>query len=45
MGTALYFANTDLGGAIERQTLHAGMPVTEGVKYLATKWLRERPYV
>lgn len=45
MGTALYFANTDLNGEIDPLTLHAGMPVTEGVKYLATKWLREKPYV
>lgn len=44
-GTALYFANTDLSGQIDPLTLHAGMPVTEGVKYLATKWLREKPYV
>lgn len=44
-GTALYFANIDLSGQIDPLTLHAGMPVTEGVKYLATKWLREKPYV
>ncbi|WP_296405805.1 2OG-Fe(II) oxygenase, partial [Psychrobacter sp.] len=44
-GSALYFANTDLNGDIEPLTLHAGMPVTEGVKYLATKWLREKPYI
>lgn len=45
MGTALYFANTDLNGQIDKLTLHAGTPVTAGVKYLATKWLREKPYV
>ncbi|UNK04950.2 2OG-Fe(II) oxygenase [Psychrobacter raelei] len=44
-GSALYFANTNLKGEIEPLTLHAGMPVTEGVKYLATKWLREKPYI
>ncbi|WP_019673900.1 2OG-Fe(II) oxygenase [Psychrobacter lutiphocae] len=44
-GSALYFANTDLNGDINPLTLHAGMPVTEGVKYLSTKWLREKPYV
>ncbi len=45
IGTALYFANTDLMGDIDPQTLHAGLPVTKGVKYLATKWLRQYPYV
>ena len=44
-GAALYFANTDLNGDIDKLTLHAGLPVTSGVKYLATKWLRELPYI
>lgn len=45
MGSALYFANTDLSGEIDGQTLHSSVPVTQGVKYLSTKWLREKPYV
>jgi prolyl 4-hydroxylase len=24
--------------------LHAGLPVRRGEKWIATKWLRERPY-
>lgn len=39
-GSAVYFAYE--GG--DRPSLHAGLPVTEGEKWIATKWLRERPY-
>ena len=44
-GTALYFSNTKFDGSIEPLSLHAGMPVVKGTKYLATKWLRMNPYV
>lgn len=44
-GMALLFINTLLTGAINPLTLHASVPVTKGVKYIATKWLREKPYV
>lgn len=44
-GSALYFADVDAQGVEDHATLHAGLPVIEGVKYIATKWLRERPYV
>jgi prolyl 4-hydroxylase len=43
-GNALYFANTDAYGAPDRETLHAGMPVVKGVKFIANKWLRESEY-
>lgn len=39
-GTAVYFAYE--GG--DRSSLHAGLPVLQGEKWVATKWLRERPY-
>ncbi len=39
-GAAVYFAYE--GG--DRSSLHAGLPVLEGEKWIATKWLRERPY-
>lgn len=38
-GAAVYFAYH--GG--DRSSLHAGLPVLEGEKWIATKWLRERP--
>ncbi|MDT9000164.1 2OG-Fe(II) oxygenase [Paucibacter sp. APW11] len=43
-GAALYFADVDSQGVEDPSTLHAGVPVTRGVKYIATKWLRERTY-
>jgi len=39
-GSAVYFAYE--GG--DTSSLHAGLPVIEGEKWIATKWLRERPY-
>lgn len=39
-GSAVYFAYE--GG--DRTSLHAGLPVIRGEKWIATKWLRERPY-
>ncbi|MEI7036240.1 2OG-Fe(II) oxygenase [Fulvimonas yonginensis] len=38
-GSAVYFAYE--GG--DTSSLHAGLPVTRGEKWIATKWLRERP--
>lgn len=39
-GSAVYFAYE--GG--DQSSLHAGLPVLQGEKWIATKWLRERPY-
>ncbi|MEO6801290.1 MAG: 2OG-Fe(II) oxygenase [Rhodanobacter sp.] len=39
-GAAVYFAYE--GG--DEKSLHAGLPVIRGEKWIATKWLRERPY-
>ena len=39
-GAAVYFAYE--GG--DPSSLHAGLPVIRGEKWIATKWLRERPY-
>lgn len=44
MGSALYFGNLLMSGIPDNKTLHASVPVVEGVKYLATKWLRERQF-
>jgi hypothetical protein len=34
----------DDDGTLDEDTLHAGLPVERGEKWIATKWLRERPY-
>ncbi|BBD80733.1 2OG-Fe(II) oxygenase [Aerosticca soli] len=39
-GSAVYFAYA-AGDAL---SLHAGLPVLRGEKWIATKWLRERPF-
>lgn len=44
-GQALFFANTDRSGRPDPRSLHAGEPVQTGTKLIATKWLRERPYL
>jgi prolyl 4-hydroxylase len=44
-GSAIFFANTDAHGHPDRQTLHAGMPVVQGVKFVANKWLRAETVV
>jgi prolyl 4-hydroxylase len=41
-GNAIYFENIDPQGKPDPQTLHAGLPVLAGEKWIATKWLRER---
>ena len=43
-GMAVYFADLLATGEPDRLSLHASIPVIEGTKYLATKWLREKPY-
>ncbi len=39
-GSAVYFAYE----SGDQTSLHAGLPVIRGEKWIATKWLRERPY-
>jgi prolyl 4-hydroxylase len=43
-GSGVFFADVDATGDVDPRTLHAGAPVISGVKVIATKWLRERPY-
>lgn len=42
-GDALFFWNVDEHGAVEHRLLHAGMPPTQGEKWLLSQWVRERP--
>ncbi|MFA6916522.1 MAG: 2OG-Fe(II) oxygenase [Parachlamydiales bacterium] len=43
-GDAILFYDTDDRGQVDPSTLHAGAPVLEGEKWIATAWFRERPY-
>lgn len=42
-GDALHFRNLDEAGRPERLSKHAGTPVEKGVKWLASRWIRQRP--
>ncbi len=42
-GAALAFRNVLPDGRIDEDSLHAGLPVTQGEKWIATLWLRENP--
>ncbi len=43
-GDAITWRNVTQDGRPDPASLHAGEPVTSGVKALASLWLRERPY-
>ena len=42
-GDALLFWNTSPTGALEQNSLHAGLPPTSGEKWIYSKWVRDRP--
>jgi len=44
-GNLLAWNNLDRFGEPNRKTIHQGLPVTAGVKYIVTKWHRERPWI
>lgn len=44
LGALLVWNNMDLDGRPNPKALHAGSPVTAGVKYVLTKWYRTRPW-
>lgn len=44
MGKLLAWNNRRPDGSLNAATLHAGMKVRKGTKYVITKWFRERPW-
>ena len=43
-GKAVVFFNCEASGKPDADSLHAGMPVIRGEKWLASLWFRERPF-
>ena len=43
-GALLVWNNMKPDGRPNPRTLHAGMPVTQGVKYVLTRWYRARAW-
>lgn len=44
-GQAVYFEYGNQHGHTDPLSLHSGAPVTRGEKWIATKWIRQRPFV
>ena len=44
VGDGVLFHNVDAAGNPDLSSRHAGLPVTQGTKWLASKWFRERAY-
>ena len=45
IGDMLVFRNTTPAGEPDPRMLHAGLPVTEGVKWMASRWIRGDNYL
>ncbi|MGA9335261.1 MAG: 2OG-Fe(II) oxygenase [Rudaea sp.] len=43
-GAAVYFEYCNSRNQVDPMTLHGGMPVLEGEKWIATKWMRQHRY-
>ena len=44
-GNAVYFEFCDDAGRVDPRSLHASAPVTQGEKWVVTKWMRQRRFV
>jgi prolyl 4-hydroxylase len=45
VGDMLVFRNVRDNGAFDERMIHAGLPVTQGVKWMASRWIRSEPYL
>lgn len=43
-GDALFFRNLTAAGTPDPRCRHAGLPVTAGTKWVATRWIRAAPF-
>jgi prolyl 4-hydroxylase len=44
IGDAIMFDNVSLEGEIDMLSKHAGLPVTNGTKWIATRWIRQTDF-
>jgi predicted 2-oxoglutarate/Fe(II)-dependent dioxygenase YbiX len=44
-GDGIYFAHVNAAGGPERLSLHAGLPIRRGEKYVLSQWIHDRPLV
>jgi prolyl 4-hydroxylase len=44
-GHGVYFESSNSRGQLDHRSLHAGQPVLRGEKWIATKWMRQRPFM
>ena len=44
-GDGLLFRNASADGAPDSRAIHAGLPVTRGAKFLASRWIRAAPLI
>ena len=45
VGDMLVFKNVRDNGELDERMIHAGLPVTLGVKWMASRWIRSAPYL
>jgi len=45
VGDMLVFKNVRDNGELDERMIHAGLPVTKGVKWMASRWIRTEPYL
>lgn len=45
VGDMLVFRNASDAGKIDERMIHAGLPVTQGVKWMASRWIRGEPFL
>jgi prolyl 4-hydroxylase len=44
IGDAILFANTLADGGVDERSRHAGLPITQGEKWICTRWIRARDF-
>jgi prolyl 4-hydroxylase len=45
VGDMLVFRNASDTGEVDDRMTHAGLPVTQGIKWMASRWIRPEPYL